>query len=176
MWSLLNRRDASMSTGYALKRERQESGFSLVEVMVVILIAGILLGIAIPVWMGQQKTQADDRTRVDASSAANALKEVVIQNPTSPSLRYKTNPNPKTATIWADLNNNGTLDTNEPSRQINRHPDTKVAVRTVAPGKFEVYAWNPDGRHYTSAGNAVLWSSVTGGFEDGIHSTSVAPS
>lgn len=67
-------------------REQDESGFSLVELLVVILIIGILAAVAIPVFLNQRKVANDAAVESDVKSAANAIETYFLNNSTAASI------------------------------------------------------------------------------------------
>ena len=60
----------------------QEKGFSLIEVLVVILLVGILAAIAIPAFLGQRGKAQDSEAKTAVRTAASAAKAYLTLNKT----------------------------------------------------------------------------------------------
>lgn len=58
----------------------QEDGFTLIEILVVILIIGILTAIAIPVFLNQRKAAADAALHSDMKNAVTAIQTYIATN------------------------------------------------------------------------------------------------
>ncbi|HEY0188569.1 MAG TPA: prepilin-type N-terminal cleavage/methylation domain-containing protein [Cellulomonas sp.] len=65
------------------KRANGESGFTLVELLVVVIIIGILAAIAIPLYLNQQKKAHDAAAKSDLGNFKIAVASYAVDNPTA---------------------------------------------------------------------------------------------
>lgn len=63
------------------KIEKNEDGFTLIEILVVILIIGILTSIAVPVFLNQRKVAIDSSTVSDVRQTALVIQTYFTDNP-----------------------------------------------------------------------------------------------
>lgn len=65
----------------SMRKEEAENGFTLIELMIVVVIIGILAAVAIPIFANQQKTAIDAATLSDLKSANVAIVTWKTKNP-----------------------------------------------------------------------------------------------
>lgn len=65
------------------KRTYSEEGFTLIELMIVVIIIGILAAIAIPIFANQQKSALDASIKSDVKNVVTAVYTWQTKNPTA---------------------------------------------------------------------------------------------
>jgi type IV pilus assembly protein PilA len=96
-----------------LRTKKDDEGFTLIELLVVVVIIGVLVAIAVPVYLNYRKGAADKSAQSDVRGAVSAVEQFYtdngnqlpdsISNNTDPStglvLKIGTGPNTQTATM-----------------------------------------------------------------------------
>ena len=73
-----------------LRNKRDDEGFTLIELLVVVVIIGVLVAIAVPVYLNYRKGAADKSAQSDVRGAVSTIEQFYTDNGnTSPNADYK---------------------------------------------------------------------------------------
>src|SRR5690349_15469472 len=63
-----------------LRAKKQDEGFTLIELLVVVVIIGVLVAIAVPVYLNYRQGAADKSAQSDVRSAISAIEQYYTDN------------------------------------------------------------------------------------------------
>lgn len=144
------------------KRLGPEDGFSLPELLVYMLIAGLVMAILIPTVSNAQKNSRSREVELVTKSVGGAFRDISLQHPRSSAQALENASNGEAIIAYLDLNGNGKFDKDtEPNRRIARHKTIKVGISPAA-SAYKVYGYSPKSSVYSSTSQTAMWDRGTG--------------
>ncbi|MFI6073667.1 type II secretion system protein [Actinoplanes sp. NPDC051343] len=136
-----------------LRAKKGDEGFTLIELLVVVVIIGVLVAIAVPVYLNYRKGAADKSAQSDVRGAISAIEQYYTDNGNA----YPTTPTTlQTATFPLGASTTAKVTLSDKSKMI------YVPVGTTS---YKLCAYNTGGSNKvyfydSSAGGSVLASST----------------
>lgn len=151
-----------------LPAETHEDGFTLIEILVVILIIGILTSIAIPVFLNQRKVAVDASVTSDVKSVVTAIETGIIENSDATNIE-----NIGPSGVWTSGGNQTSTTVcfkATPTATCVLGVKTMLSNGVVidisgTPNSYLVTGWHPNGSKYTSVATNLRYKSAEGGLE-----------
>ncbi|MEV6634021.1 prepilin-type N-terminal cleavage/methylation domain-containing protein [Actinoplanes sp. NPDC051470] len=132
-----------------LRAKKDDDGFTLIELLVVVVIIGVLVAIAVPVYLNYRQGAADKSAQSDVRGAISAVEQWYTDNnntyPAGPTAKQSTTYNLSTTTAAGAAGAAGKVTLSDKTEMVYIPPSGTVtsyklcATNTGGSGKYYIY-------------------------------------
>ena len=170
----------TLLANFLVPRDEREDGFTLIEILVVIIIIGILAAVAIPIFLNQQRTARDSATTSDVRNLATNVETALVSKPeadfyglyaaeTGGSVLDASSTKDMKA-VWVQVGTSGPDGTYSSRIQVSKTKGTQLQIAGKGAaagqrGQYVITGWNADGQEYKDVASGRKYDSSLGGMQ-----------
>ena len=147
------------------RRKKGEKGFTLVELLVVVIIIGILAAVAVPIYLNQRKSAWRSSVESDVKNASLALETISTENNGKIQIKADQSCNAPSCVLSVGADGTVTASATGDGEKITVSKDNHLTIKSDGANGYEIIGWNSnlnDAKNTPDSGARTTYSSNSG--------------